>query len=209
MSLWASPLPTSRNESNSSELSKTGGSRGVPLSAISEIQAAQDDAGRIAFEFPCLKLARGPLFNLVAPPHELRFALVRLDPLRFFQVVHGGCADGAGDFPYPVNHRKQDDHPVKFVTAKAAACQCHFACLSWRTFLLSSDVLIGCGIGCSPCRYEAAAARLTFTGGGSISAILRRQSASELWGPETNVPLTFLEYQPGMTPSRSDSSVLT
>src|SRR6201995_6127042 len=46
-------------------------------------------------------------------------------------------------------------------------------------------------------------------GGGSISAILRRQSASEACGPETNVPLTFVLYQPEATPSRSDSSVLT
>jgi hypothetical protein len=28
-----------------------------------------------------------------------------------------------------VNHRKQDHHPFKFVTAKAAACQCHSICL--------------------------------------------------------------------------------
>jgi hypothetical protein len=48
-----------------------------------------------------------------------------------------------------------------------------------------------------------------FAGGGLISAILRRQSASESCGPETNVPLTLVLYQPDMTPSRSDSSVLT
>src|ERR1700752_856637 len=45
--------------------------------------------------------------------------------------------------------------------------------------------------------------------GGSISAILRRQSASDSCGPETNVPLTFVLYQPDTTPSRSDSSILT
>ena len=48
-----------------------------------------------------------------------------------------------------------------------------------------------------------------FAGGGSISAILRRQSASVSCGPETNVPLTFVLYQPDTTPSQSDSSVLT
>ena len=48
-----------------------------------------------------------------------------------------------------------------------------------------------------------------FTGCGSISAILVRQSASESCGPETNVPLTLVEYQPDTTPRRSDSSVLT
>ena len=42
-----------------------------------------------------------------------------------------------------------------------------------------------------------------------ISAIRCRQSASESCGPETNVPLTFVEYQPDTTPSRSASSVLT
>src|ERR1700692_1419458 len=48
-----------------------------------------------------------------------------------------------------------------------------------------------------------------FGGGGSISAILRRQSASETCGPETKVPLTLVLYQPDSTPSQSDSSVLT
>ena len=108
-------------------LNKTGGSRTTLLSVISKIQAAQDDAGRRALEFPCDKLLSGTLFNLIAQSHELHFALVRLVPLRLFQVVHGGCADGAGYFPLAVNHRKQDHHPVKFVTAKAAGCQCHLA----------------------------------------------------------------------------------
>ena len=49
----------------------------------------------------------------------------------------------------------------------------------------------------------------SFGGGGLISAILRRQSASESWGPETNVPLTLVLYQPDTTPSQSASSVLT
>lgn len=57
-------------------------------------------------------------------------------------------------------------------------------------------------------RYAAWTFR-AFAGGGLISAILRRQSASESWGPETNVPLTFVLYQPDTTPSQSASSVLT
>jgi hypothetical protein len=47
-------------------------------------------------------------------------------------------------------------------------------------FLPSSDVLIGREIGCPLYGYEAGAAFLTFAGGGSISAILRRHSDSEL-----------------------------
>src|SRR5712672_1376346 len=57
--------------------------------------------------------------------------------------------------------------------------------------------------------YATAAPLEPFSGGGLISAILRRQSASESCGPETNVPLTLVEYQPDTTPSRTDSSVLT
>src|SRR5258708_27960583 len=57
--------------------------------------------------------------------------------------------------------------------------------------------------------YTTGAPLGPFAGGGLISAILRRQSASESCGPETNVPLTLVEYQPDTTPSRSDSSVLT
>ena len=48
-----------------------------------------------------------------------------------------------------------------------------------------------------------------YSSGGLISAILCRQSASESCGPETNVPLIFVEYQPDETPSRNASSVLT
>jgi hypothetical protein len=51
--------------------------------------------------------------------------------------------------------------------------------------------------------------RAILAGGGSISAILLRQSASEAWGPETKVPLILVEYQPDTTPRRSDSSVPT
>src|SRR6185295_13806111 len=50
---------------------------------------------------------------------------------------------------------------------------------------------------------------LFFAAGGLISAILRKQSASEECGPETKVPLTLVEYQPDSTPRRSDSSVMT
>src|ERR1700733_3423623 len=58
-------------------------------------------------------------------------------------------------------------------------------------------------------RAKPNSSHLFFAAGGSISAILRRQSASESCGPDTNVPLTLVEYQPETTPSRSDSSVLT
>lgn len=63
-----------------------------------------------------------------------------------------------------------------------------------------------------PDAYAAGTACTTldfFGGGGLISAILRRQSASESCGPETNVPLTFVLYQPETTPSLVASSVLT
>ena len=60
-------------------------------------------------------------------------------------------------------------------------------------------------------RYFGARVRTAqvITTGGLISAILRRQSASEACGPETKVPLTLVEYQPDTTPRRSDSSVFT
>src|SRR5882724_1497579 len=94
-----------------------------------KIDTAQNDATRIAFELHCKKLASRTFFDLVAQPHELRFALVRLDPFRLFQIVHRGCADGTLYLPLAVNHRKQDHHPVKFVSDKITAGQCHLTCL--------------------------------------------------------------------------------
>jgi hypothetical protein len=106
------------------------------LCAVSKIHAAQDDARRIAFELHRNKLAGGALFYPIAQSHELRFALVRLGPCQIFQIVHGGGADGTGDFPWTVNHRKQDYHPVKFVAAKATACERHLRCLLHDALLL-------------------------------------------------------------------------
>src|SRR5579863_3811623 len=111
ISPWASPLPTSRKEANSSLLNKAGGPPTTLLSFISEIQAAQDDTGRHALEFPSDNLLSSSLFDRIAQPHELLIALVRLGLRRFFQVIHGGCADGAGYFPLTVNHREKDHHP--------------------------------------------------------------------------------------------------
>ena len=89
-----------------------------------------------------------------------------------------------------VHHGKQQDHPVVVIASNVAACEGHQAFLPKRSDL--TDQL-----------------SLFTTGGGFISAILRRQSASEECGPETKVPLTLVEYQPDSTPRRSDSSVMT
>jgi hypothetical protein len=99
------------------------------LCALSKIQATQNDTGRSAFELHCKNLASGTLFDLIAQPDELRFALIGLCRRRFVQFVHRGGADGTGYLPFTVKHRKQDHHPFKFVTGKAAACQCHAICL--------------------------------------------------------------------------------
>jgi hypothetical protein len=181
-----------------------------PLGALSKIHTAQDDARWIAFELHRMKLASGSLFDPIAQSHELRFALLRLGPHRVFQIVHGGGADGTGDFPWTVNHRKQDYHPVKFVAAKVTACERHLRSPAQHAAALFErrcDVLVNreTALSC-PSRYPTFT---PFAGGGLISAILRRQSASESCGPETKVPLTFVLYQPDTTPSRSDSSVLT
>src|SRR5579864_4066211 len=89
ISPWASPLLTSRKEASSSLL-KAEGPRTSLLSFIPEIQAAQDDTGRHALEFPCDNLLSSSLFDLIAQPNELLIALVRLGLRRFFQVIHGG-----------------------------------------------------------------------------------------------------------------------
>jgi hypothetical protein len=49
-----------------------------------EIDAAQDNAGRRAFELPVQEFAGGAFFDPVAQPHELCLALVWLAPRRGF-----------------------------------------------------------------------------------------------------------------------------
>src|SRR6266581_8195021 len=102
---------------------------------FSKIDAAQDNARRSAFELHGKEFASGTLFDPIAQPHELRFALVWLVPGRAFQIIHGGGADRTGDLLLTVDHRKQDYHPVMLVAAKATTCECHLTCLLQRTFL--------------------------------------------------------------------------
>jgi hypothetical protein len=163
--------------------------------------AAQDDIRRIAFELHRKELANSALFYLVAQPHELGFPLVRFSPLSAFKIIHGGGADSTWYISVTIHHGKQDHHPVRFITAKAAACQRHLSVSS----ALSPRWLNAFTNGKTP----SSPYLFVFAVGGLISAILRRQSASEWCGPETNVPLTFVLYRPDTTPSRSASSVLT
>src|SRR6516225_9798268 len=90
-----------------------------------KVDTAQDDAGRSAFELPCQVFASDTLFNPVAQPHELCLALVRHGSRHAFQIIHGGSRDGARYLPFAVNHRKQYDHPIKFIAAKVTACERH------------------------------------------------------------------------------------
>src|SRR6267154_6382396 len=94
-----------------------------------EIDAAQDNAGRSAFELHGEEFASGTLFDPIAQPHELFLALVWFTPRRAFQIIHGGGADRALYLLLAVNHRKQDDHPLILVAAKASARECHLTCL--------------------------------------------------------------------------------
>src|SRR5437660_4827466 len=170
------------------------------LELRSKIDAAQDNAGRSALQLPGEKFARGTRFDPIAQPHELSFALVGLASAQAFQAIQGGGADCTGYLLFALEHRKQDDHPFELVTAKATSCKCHN--------LLSGGGPDHARVSLRPGAYVTVDPRELFLGG-LISAIFRRQSASESCGPETNVPLTFVLYQPDTTPSRSDSSVLT
>ena len=96
-----------------------------PLELCSKVDTAQDNARRSTFELHCQELASGTLFNPVAQSHELGLALVRLGPRQAFQIIHGGRRDRARYFPLAVNHRKQHDHPVKFIADKATPCERH------------------------------------------------------------------------------------
>jgi hypothetical protein len=42
-----------------------------------------------------------------------------------FRTIAGFGYDGAGYFPLAVDHRKQHDHPIKFIAEKVTACERH------------------------------------------------------------------------------------
>src|SRR5260370_38674973 len=96
-----------------------------PELLVPEIDTAQDNAGRSAFELHGKEFAGGTLLDAIAQPHELCLALVWLAAFRAFQIIHGGGADRAGYLLQTVNHRKQDYHPVIFVASKSSAFECH------------------------------------------------------------------------------------
>jgi len=82
--------------------------RGVGMTAIlelvPEIDTAQDNAGRSAFELHGKEFTSGALFDPIAQSHELCLALVWLAPRRAFQIIHGGGADRTGYLLLTVNH---------------------------------------------------------------------------------------------------------
>src|SRR3954447_10920378 len=91
------------------------------LCSCSKIYAAQDDAWRRPLELPGHVFVGSTLFDATTKPSELGFALVRLDPVRLLEVVHRRRTDGAGNLPFPVQHREQNHHPVKLITSETAA----------------------------------------------------------------------------------------
>ena len=88
---------------------------------VAKIEAAENDAGRSAFEFLCLEFAGRALFDLVAQPQELLVALIRLCLHATLQIVHRRTADGAGYFLATMHHGKQHHHPVMLKAPEAAA----------------------------------------------------------------------------------------
>src|SRR3954469_9574094 len=91
------------------------------LCSCSKIYAAQDDAWRRPLKLPGHVFVGSTLFDATTKPRELGFALVRLDPVRLLEVVHRRRTDGAGNLPFPVQHREQNHHPVKLITSETAA----------------------------------------------------------------------------------------
>jgi hypothetical protein len=97
----------------------------TPLELSLEVDASQDNAWRSAFELQCYVFASRTVFNPIAESHELGLTLVRLGPRQAFQTIHGGGRDCAWDLSLTVDHRKQHDHPVKFIANKATTSEGH------------------------------------------------------------------------------------
>src|ERR1700730_6458584 len=93
------------------------------IRSAAKIDAAQDDAGRVALELSRYELARGALFDPVAQSQKLFFALLRRGARDVFQIVHRRGADGAGYLPGAVHHGKREHHAVVFITSDVAACE--------------------------------------------------------------------------------------
>jgi hypothetical protein len=66
-----------------------------------EVDTAQDNTWRSAFELHCKEFASGTLFNPIAESDELGLTLVRLGPRRAFQMVHADVEIAQGISLWP------------------------------------------------------------------------------------------------------------
>src|ERR1700738_5620269 len=90
-----------------------------------KIDAAQNDARRVALKLEVKKFPRRALFDPVAQSQELLFPLVGCCSGRAFNAVHGVGADGARHFYVVIHHREQHDHSGKVVSLKVTLRERH------------------------------------------------------------------------------------
>jgi hypothetical protein len=90
-----------------------------------KIDAAQNDARRVALKLEVKKFPRSAFFDLVAQSQELLFAPVGGCSGRTFNAVHGVGTDGARHFYLVIHHREQHDHSVEVVSLKVTLRERH------------------------------------------------------------------------------------
>jgi hypothetical protein len=71
------------------------------------------------------ELTRCPLFNDLAQPHKLIYALTWLHVMSTFKIVHRCGADRAQNFIALVDHCELNDRSIEVVTADLTSLQRH------------------------------------------------------------------------------------
>jgi hypothetical protein len=115
-------------------------------SASSDLSGVVEEAGPSVTEFKkgdeisqpgVQELTRCSLFNYIAQPHKLIYALIWLHVTRTFNIIHRrGGTDRAHNYLALIEHRERNGHPIEIITLYLASLQRHFNAPSRRDFIV-------------------------------------------------------------------------
>src|SRR6266567_32446 len=81
--------------------------------------------GSVGLDLLFEELTRCSLFNYIAQPHKLIYALIWSHVTRTFNIVHRRGTDRAHNYLALIEHRELNGHPIEIITLYLASLQRH------------------------------------------------------------------------------------